>query len=838
MKSLVNLSTVGILASIVMPIGFTQSVAAESSDRAVKLRTGGFTQNDLVGSPSIPEEQRFAQADRAIAITAIRVNQTGAGVVVILETANGTLPQPSPIVDGNTLTAILSNAVLELPERQEFRAEDPVNGIASIIVRQLNPTEVQISVVGTAAVPTAEFSASDRRLTLNLSPATINAIRILVTAEKTPEDAQDVPLSLTVLDEGQIEDAQINTIRDVAANTPNFFTTVGDRVFNFYSVRGLGNSNFLIRDSVGYYLDDVPIEYFHQFFPGDLFDIERVEILRGPQNTLYGRNSIAGVVNIISRPPSEFLEFQLGAEYGTFNQRRFQASISDTIIPDTLGFRLSGVYSARDGFTENVFLDERANDQSDIAGRFNLVWTPSENWNVSLNVLGSSSQDGGATYVDVSQDNPFEIEENEIAELTLSNSAQSLRAAYSGDTFRFTSVTAHNDNNVGYRSDGDYTAQDIFRTDLEVSSSIWSQEFRLQSPEGAERFTWLIGSYIQNRQFDVNQQQSEFTRAGAALFGNPNVRFFRTFAAYDQTTLAAFGQVDFTPVDSLTLTAGLRYEYSRDDLERWDQTETFEGVVADSGQLTDSIDGAALLPRFAITYRFSPDAAIYGSITRGYRPVTLNYSIPDPALNNVRQESSWSYEVGFKSSWLDDRLIFNAAVFISEIDDYQVLLPNQQGFFTDITNAGVRTAGFELETRAIVAEGFELSAGFGYVNAEYTDYTNPFSGATFNGNRLTYAPEFTLNAAAQYRSPGGFFGRLELQGIGTYFFDDANTIRQDPFVLVNARVGYEFGNSGVYLFANNLFDQEYFTAAFAPFGVTRANFGDRRIVGVQFRTRF
>ncbi|NJO49113.1 MAG: TonB-dependent receptor [Leptolyngbyaceae cyanobacterium RM2_2_4] len=369
-------------------------------------------------------------------------------------------------------------------------------------------------------------------------------------------------------------------------------------------------------------------------------------------------------------------------------------------------------------------------------------------------------------------------------------------------------------------------------------SNIWSQEFRFQSPTNAERFNWLVGAYLQNRQFDVDQQQVEYTREGAAFFGIPTIRFGDTVAEYDQDTLAAFGQIDFVPIDPLTLTVGLRYEYSRDDLERRDTAETFSGIVTTSGELDDSIDGDALLPRFAVTYRLNPNVAVYGSVTRGYRPVTLNYTIADASLNDVRQESSWNYEIGVKSSLLDDRLTFSLAGFINEIDDYQVLLPNAQGFFTDITNAQVRVVGFEAEARAIPLEGLELIAGFGFADAEYTDYSNPSTGESFDGNKLTYAPEYTFNLAAQYRSPGGFFSRLELQGLGTYFFDDANTLEQDPFVLVNARIGYEFDNSGVYLFANNLFDQEYFTAAFAPFGTPRANYGDRRVVGIQFQTRF
>jgi len=783
----------------------------------------------------------WLEAQAAIEITNIRLNPTETGIEIILETATGQILVPTPSTIGNALIVDIPNAVLA----DEFEQADPTEGIARISVERLPENRVRIAITGTEAAPTAEVRTEAQALMVNVAPGTIaseetveDAIQVLVTAEKAPEDPLDVPISLTVLSEQQIEDAQINTIRDVAANTPNFFTTVGDRVFNFYSIRGISNSNFLIRDSVGFYVDDVPIEYFHQLFPGELFDLEQVEVLRGPQNTLYGRNSIAGVVNIISRPPSESLETQLAAEYGTYNQRRIQASVSDTLIPETLGFRLSGSYSARDGFTENILLDEAANDQSDIAGRMNLVWTPSEDWNVSLNVLGAASQDGGVTYVDVNQDDPFEIEENEIGDTDLSVSAQSLRVAYSGSGFRFTSVTAHNFSNIGYRSDGDYTAEDLYSFNSEVISNVWSQEFRLQSPEAAERLSWLAGAYFQDRTFNVDQQQAEYTPEGAALFGIPDVRFTDTLAEYNQTTLAAFGQLDFRPIDPLTLTVGLRYEYSRDELERSDQTETFDGTVTTSGEIEDSTDGDTLLPRFAVNYRFVPNAAVYGSITRGYRPVTLNYSIDDPTLNDVRQEESWSYEIGLKSSWLDDRLFFTLAGFINEIDDYQVLLPNEQGFFTDITNADVRVVGFEAELRTIPVDGLELIAGFGYADAEYTDYTNPSTGEDFNGNQLTYAPEYTYNLAAQYRSSGGFFGRVELQGVGLYFFDDANTIEQDPFALVNARIGYEFENTGIYLFANNLFDTEYITAAFVPASIVRGNFGDRRTVGVQVRTRF
>jgi iron complex outermembrane recepter protein len=828
--------------SFVVSLWIPLSVSAETRE----LQTNDRQLNPLEPAYTTVQEWLEAQTEEAafdtIAITNVRLKSTEAGVDVILDSA-ASLPSPRISTVSNALIIEIPNAVLTYGE---FEQTEPAPGIARISVTRLPGNRVRIAIAGTDAPPTATVQSQSQTLTVSVTPAASaasaadDALRVVVTANETPEDPVDVPLSSTVLTQDDIDDAQINTVREVAANTPNFFTSGGDRTINFYSLRGIGNSNFQVRDSVGFYVDDVPIELFYEFFPNDLFDIGRVEVLRGPQNTYYGRSSSAGVVNVTSRPPSENLETTIGAEYGAYNQRRLQVSLSDTLIPDRLGFRLSGVYSARDGFTENTLLGKAANDQSDVAGRLNLVWTPSENWSVSLNALGAFSQDGGIAYATLGQDNPFEIAENQIAALDLSVSAQSLKVAYDGADVRFTSVTAHNFSNVSYGADGDFSADDLYRADVGLRSNIWSQEFRLQSPADAGRFAWLVGAYAQTRQFDVDSQKFEYTQAGSARFNLPNLRSAEGFAFYDQTTLAAFGQVDFTPVDPLTLTLGLRYEHTRDELDRRDRLETFDGVATTLGNVSDTIDGDVLLPRIALTYRLSPNAAVYGSVSRGYRPVTLNLNVGDPNLNDIPQESSWNYEVGFKSSWLDDRLNVRLAAFINEIDDYQVLLPNPTGYFTEITTAQVRVTGFEAEVRAIPLEGLELTAGFGYANAEYLDYKNPLTNASYSGNALTFAPEYTLNLAAQYRSPGGFFSRLELQGFGTTFFNADNTLKQDPFVLCNARIGYEFDHSGVYVFANNLFDQEYVAAAYnlTILGRQIANFGDRRTFGVQFQTRF
>lgn len=785
-----------------------------------------------------------AQRSTALKVIGVRLSPTETGVEVFLDTATGQLAPPTTTTNSNTLIADIPNAVLALPDGQEFRAENPVAGITAVTVTQVNPTQVRVSVTGTEGAPLAQVVPSAQGLTLSLSPAEVDTgIEVLVTAQKRPEDPQNVPISLTVLSQEELEDAQVNSLRDVAANTPNFFTTTGDRAFNFYSIRGLGNSNVLVRDTASFYIDDVPYDNIHQFFPGELFDLERVEVLRGPQSTLYGRNSQAGAINIISRPPTEELEFQTSALYGNYNQHQVQLSLSDSLIPDTLGFRFAGIYSARDGFTENTFLDNDANDQSGLAGRFNLLWTPSEAWSGSLNVTGSSDRDEAPVYVPIDQDDPFEVARDENGSVDLSTGTQSLRIAYEGSAMRFTSITAHSSTDYEYIADGDDTIENLGLFVTQLNQNIWSQEFRLQSPEDAERFRWLVGAYYQSRDFDI-EEDTEYTLEGATEFGLLIAGTDSVVSEYYQTTYAGFAQVDFQPIEPLTLTAGLRYEYWQDQLDREavfaavDGTETPFGL-SNLAPLDDSdVDADAWLPRFAVSYRVNPNLLVYGTIARGYRPGTQNYRADDQATLEIDPEESWNYEIGLKTSWLDDRLTVNLAAFYNDLTNYQVILPGPDTLYRDITNGQARVLGAELEIKATPLDGFDIIAGFGYADAEFTDYTNPYTNEEFDGNRLLFAPEYTYNLALQYRTPGGFFGRVELQGLGTIFFDEANEVEQDPFALVNVRLGYEFETVGVYLFANNLFDTEYVTVAFPSADQILAGYGDRRTFGVQFQTRF
>ncbi|MEM9163801.1 MAG: TonB-dependent receptor [Cyanobacteria bacterium P01_F01_bin.4] len=689
------------------------------------------------------------------------------------------------------------------------------------------------------------FGAAAFILLTTISPAVAeDPLRIIVTAERKPEDIQDVPISITAITEQEIEDADITSLGDVARNVPNFsFFSGGDRSFNLFSIRGVSNASVIAnRDPVDFFIDGIPYN-FAAFVDVDLPDLERVEVLRGPQSILYGRNSLGGVVNLTTRKPTNTFEFNGAAGYGNFNDLDLRASVSGPIIDDELFFRLSGNFGSRDGFLRNTLLDDGVNEQSGGSGRGQLLWTPSDNLEVALTASFDDYRDGAGSFVILDSD-PFETEQDVDGFSDLISNTQGLRISYTHPAFQFTSITSRRFSNNILETDGDFTAADAaVRVIDELSNTVFSQELRLQSPETAERFEWIFGGYYESNVFNSEGNGLRFGNDVATVFGPafplPPGSLSISDSETNTDTFAGFGQVSYRPVDALTLTAGLRYEVTNSTLEEFESVFSIPGLPDITTLSLSDVeqDGDELLPRFVAEYRFSPELTTYGSITRGYRPPGVNAGAGSIEAATFDAERSWNYEVGLKSSWLDDRLAVNLAVFHNPVDDFQILQFDLLGnSFTD--NADISITGFELEARATPLPGFDIVAGFGLVDAEFTDFTNPFTGADAGGNNVLFAPDVTYNLALQYRSRRGFFGRLELQGLGTTFFEETNTLRQDPYAIVNARLGYEFDNTGIYLFGSNIFDQEFINQAFFLPPTAIASFGAPATYGVQVRTRF
>ena len=766
-----------------------------------------------------------SQAADAI-ITGTKVIPTNQGFNLVLETDRADTLTSTFSTEGNQLIVDIPDAQLAAP----FTQTEPTEGIVS--VEAISPTDnsVQIRITGLDTAPTGQVVSTASGLTLSvvapMSAIAAEPIRITVTAEKQPDDLQDIPISITAFTEDELEDADITSIEQVAGLTPNFTVYTPGRNFLLYSVRGLSNFNFLSRDPVAFYIDDVPYDY-TGFLDLDLADLERVEVLRGPQSTLYGRNAEGGVVNIVTRPPTNESEYSAVLGFGNYNNVDARVAINEPLIEDKLFLRASGSLDRRDGYLFNTVTEQGVDGESGGRGRLRLLWTPSEDWEVTLNASLDSYRDGTPpiSRPDLGQD-PSETDINVDGFNNLDTNAQSLRVAYEGSSFRFTSISARRFSDQEFLNDSDGTQLDQLEQFVDIDSTVLSQELRLQSVDEAAPFAWLVGAYYEHRDFNVNE---EGFRIG------PSISV--TQAEIDEDTYAAFGQVSYRPIDPLTLTAGLRYEIFNSTLVE-NRAESLLGVAAFEDE---SNDGDQLIPRVAVEYQVTPDVMVYGSIARGYRAQGVNFRATQPGQLFFNAETSWNYEVGLRLSWLDDRLTANLTFFHNPVEDYQVPSTDPAtGLFGFVDNARVTINGIEAELRATPIDGLDLTAGLGYLDATYTDYEDPSLG-NFDGNTLPYSPDYTFNVAAQYRSPNGIFGRLELLGFGTTFFNDDNSLKQEPYVLVNGRLGYEFdANQGVYLFANNIFDYRPFTTQAFFFGgaLLPSTYGAPATYGIQYRARF
>ncbi len=693
---------------------------------------------------------------------------------------------------------------------------------------------IVLSSVSAPALETAEEAP------LQLEP-------MVVTAEKRSENVQDIPAGITAFSETQIEDAQITTIQDFSRMVPNMFiSNWGFRGNSFVFVRGIGAVNN--DPAVGFYVDDV--NYMDsRVFDTNLFDIERIEVLRGPQGTLYGRNSLGGVVNIVTRKPDNVFRVDMDQTFGNHNLLRTNVSMRTPLVADTLFLGVSGGLETRDGYSRNDYLGRDVDDRDSLNGRMHLRWIPTDELDVTYSLDGERLRDGVFPLADLDEvrRNPHHVAYDYEGRNHRDHMGTSLRVAYDAPWFRLTSISAYRHFDDVADNDQDFTIYPLFTAHQKIDDGQFSQELRFASLDDGTNFKWLTGLYGFNTKKD-----HRLTMSFAPNVMLPGMALDRKTKS-DLTTwgVAVFGQGTYTLFDKLDVTAGLRYDYEKSSMDHVMAMES-GGMNLGGTSLDESKHNGAWLPKFQLGYRWTPELMIYAGVSRGYRSGGFNTGHIEPGDASFDPEYSWNYEVGVKSTWLDNRLILNAAAFYIDLRDQQVvqLLPNAD---TIIRNAGKsRSMGFEVESRALLGEGLSLEAGLGYTAAKYITYEDPLAGMDYSKKTTPLAPEYTYNLALQYRrpvldkfqvfgyqSPLSAFARAEVNGIGPFYWNDANTLKQDAYHLVNMSLGLETENFDLLLWARNIFDTKYEVVAFEfPGSSPLGQAGDPLTFGVTLRARF
>jgi iron complex outermembrane receptor protein len=724
---------------------------------------------------------------------------------------------------------------------------------------------------------------------------------LLVTARRQSERAQDVPIPLSVISGDNLERTGAYTLADVQNQVPSLVAYNSNPRNSSVGIRGIGVSSASdgLDTSVGVYIDGVYLGR-----PGmalaDLIDIDQFEVLRGPQGTLFGRNTSAGVLNITTRKPSFTFSGTAEASIGDYAYNQQRLSLTGPLIDGLLAARFTAFNTHRDGVLDNPKTGTKANSVGRSGARLQFLVTPTDK--ISIRLIGEYSIEDDTCCVSVlKQVLPGSIGATTQRTLatfaalgyvpqggnnfSLNNSPQNMKTdqkAFSAEVnwdlgwADLTSVTAWRYWHFDPLQDSDGTPLDIIQVNV-AKTKDWqgSQEFRLASKPG--RFNWQAGAYFFRQKLKDHFILNQFGSDASAFYttylrtANPAAAAVNiaTGSQYigdtraDTDSAAVFGQANYELTDKLTLTGGIRYTH--DKRQGISDTSTigtpyvttsipFHYDVEVKGGNTSWLASAA--------YKITPDALAYVSYSTGYKAAGLNLNSAVTAGSPLvlEPEDVKNWEAGLKLTLLDHRATLNLSAFRNDLSGLQANISPSNGARSYLANVGdVRSQGFELEGTFQPIQALLLSLNGSYNDAKYKSYPNapcPVGVAApcdLSGKPLFQAPKWVANASAQYNFDLGQAARGYAGVQYTYRSGVFGSVDDSPFTwissysLVNARVGAKFGQDDRYdlsFWVNNAFDKRYFqnlgTASVvgaAVYGVS-GQLGTPRTAGATLRATF
>lgn len=689
---------------------------------------------------------------------------------------------------------------------------------------------------------------------------------IVVTARHQRERAQDVPIALSVVGGASLEHTGDFTLPDIQARTPSLTSYSSNARNSSIGIRGIGVSSASdgLDTSVGVYIDNVYLGR-----PGmalaDLVDIDRIEVLRGPQGTLFGRNNSAGVLNITTRKP----EFEFGgtaeASFGNYGYNQERVSLTGPVIDGLLAFRVTGFNTHRDGVIDNATTGTKGNSIGRSGGRVQLLATPSSN--LSLRLIADYSQEDDTCCVSVVNTVlPASLSAGTARTLqalallgylpkrdlehTVGNAPQdmltnqkgvSLQADWTLPFGTLTSVSAWRYWHFAPLQDSDSTPLDVIQVNVaKTRDNQLSQEIRLASNPG--RLNWQVGGYlfhqVLNDHFILNQfgyDASDFYTTYARL-ANPNAAAIAIAPGSQylddvRTTvdsIAAFGQANFNITDRLTLTGGIRYTHDR----RYGRSDT--STQGTPNQATSipfhydvTVKGNNVSYLASMAWKFAADKLLYASYSTGYKGSGLNLNSAvtagTPLVLDPEKVRNW--EVGLKTQFFDQRATINVSAFWTELSGLQANIVPSNGARSYLANVGdVRSRGVELDATFLVTPHLTVDTNGSYNDAIYTSYHNAPCpvGVTgkcdLTGRPLFEAPKWVLNGSIDYHLD--LAGDVHPYFIARYSYRSSayGVASDDPYglipsyALVNFRIGTTFGKGryDVSAWIENAFDRNYF----------------------------
>lgn len=709
------------------------------------------------------------------------------------------------------------------------------------------------------ATPAATDTAGD--------PAGAILQTVTVTAQKRTGQAQDVPSAITVLGGEQLLANGIGrSANEILNYVPNASAGTQQHSRPRWWIRGVGAGQQQIDfpNPVGFYLDDVYISNASATgFP--LFDLDRVEVLRGPQGTLWGKNTTGGAINVISRKPTPYLDGYFKAEYSSYDTKVLEGAVGGPLRDDALTGRVA-FHSEEQGHGSfrNVYTGQRDGKLRDNAARAQLQAKFSRDLTANLNLHYRDYNIGGATttvqsyaangvyrngYVP-STDSEV-VSTNAPAVNHIRQGGANLSIQYDLDQYTLSSITGYEDFKNRSLTDSDNTPLEISRGFVDAGSHQFSQELRLASPKD-DRFNWIGGLHYFKESIASNSANARLPEAiaGAQPGSTQPVGYNDTVYRHKARSLGVFGSGTLNVSERLQVTAGLRWTNETKDLALrrvqaasnsvsfgnaanwWDTVSggnyTAASVANNNFTSNPSTTWHAVTWDFTPEYKLADNARAFLKLAHGIKSGGYNTSATDVrALNTVAPEKLNSAELGYKSEWFGKRLNFNANVFHYDYRDVQVNItgvyngdPTQTvNYLQNVSKAHVN--GAELELEALPVDALHLNANVGFLRTRFDQFDIQNNGGNRNGNQFVRSPHLTALLAADYRwlLDGGSKVVLGADAHYTskqfYFVDpqadSRSLLNQAGYTLLNARLSFTLpgGEHSFTLYANNLTDKVY-----------------------------
>lgn len=707
--------------------------------------------------------------------------------------------------------------------------------------------QLQVSTVGYATkIQPVTVGNQPQTVAITLADNTNALSEVVVTADKTEERLQNTPLAVTSLSSRQLKEYRVWTINDLTALAPSTFTvehgnSTGSSFLNIRGAMGFSNDQ-----AVATYVDGVyQFDYFSA--PINFSNIERVEILRGPQGTLYGRNAFGGVLNIITRRPTNQTSGFAEIDLGNYGQQRYSVGINTPLITNKLFVNAGFQSNNRGAVYTNPTQDTKNFDHHNAySGNVNLKYLVSDKWTIDWNTRYENDKDKGAypwaATDSAARANPYTVFGNWDNTERRTNVNTSVAVKYFGNRFNFTSITAFVDYHIWLpgRFDFDFSPARLISFTTWTRQNQLTQELRFSSPANAGQWKWTAGSFL----------FGEKTKNSSTTYFDEDYALLDPAAPYASISdgkrkaygIAFFGQATYAVSPAFDVTVGARYDVERRELTQNASFEKDNVVTLLAPDSTAKKTFNAFTPKIVLSYKLTGNSMVYGSYAKGFRVGGFNFgNKTNPTYN---PEKSDNYEVGIKNTLFDNRLKLNLTAFYFQQKDQQVATSRDGINYATLNVGDMNNYGLELEASALPVKNLQIEWTASTSHSEYKKL-ELFDAVTnavknYKGNKAINNPALQSMLAVQYgvslsKSDRQLkaFVRGEFRYIGEYQLDFINQYQQKAYGMLNARAGITSNHVDIALWARNLTDVRYMAYGYGSYMM-----GLPRMLGVTVTGRF